>query len=189
LQGKHSAQSDDEVADDDPSLIKKIIETSLADSSVLILTGGVSVGDHDYTKDVLEDLGVKEIFWKVAQKPGKPLYVGVKDDKIIFGLPGNPYAVFTSFHLYIKPTLCKMMGHPSPKILWEKKSLSEPIKNKGSRSNFLKGYIPHGASSVEPLQGQGSHMLHALVLANCLIKIPAEIDELAAGEPVEVVKL
>ena len=134
----------------------------------------------------MQQIGVREIFWKVAQKPGKPLYVGIISNKLVFGLPGNPYAVFSCFHLYVKLALQLLGGRTDLPQRWKKVPLSSSVKNTGVRTIFLKGFLDDLSLTVEPLKGQGSHMLHPLVKANCLIKVPPEVGEVKAGELVEV---
>ena len=176
------------VIEDDPTLIRGRVVAELEDSDVIIVTGGVSVGDHDYTRTVLEGLGVTQLFWKVAQKPGKPFYVGTLDKKLIFGLPGNPYAVFVCFYLYIRPALLALMGDPRPELKGGCLKLSRPFLKKDEKTHFLKGktFEKNGEIFAEPLKGQGSHLMGALIEANILIRVPAERNEFEPGDEVEV---
>ncbi|MBI4412448.1 MAG: molybdopterin molybdotransferase MoeA [Deltaproteobacteria bacterium] len=190
------------VIEDDPALIRERLVAAFEDchqvaSDVIIITGGVSVGDHDHTRSVLEGLGVTQLFWKVAQKPGKPFYVGTLDkkgekgEKLIFGLPGNPYAVFVCFYLYIHPILLTLMGHPHPEPRRERLKLSRGIAKNDGRSHFLKGKTvqKNNETLAWPLKGQGSHLLGALTKTDILICVPAETREIKEGEEVEVVYL
>lgn len=177
-----------QILKDDPSLLKKSAADALEDSDIIIISGGVSVGEHDHTKKILKKLGVKEQFWKVAQKPGKPFYFGTLNDRLVYGLPGNPYAVFTCFYLYIRPSILSMMGDKSPELKNEFLPLNRNIKKKGHRSNFLKGkrQKEDGIVVAEPLMRQGSHLLSSLTKADLLIEFPADCEDLKKGESVKV---
>lgn len=98
------------VVEDSYQLIKESIEKAFSSSDLVIVTGGISVGDYDFVGKILADLKVQEVFYKVAQKPGKPLFFGIKGDVPIFALPGNPAAVLTSFYIYVLPVLSGLTG-------------------------------------------------------------------------------
>ena len=95
---------------DDEEVLKRSIEKALKENDILILSGGISVGDYDFVKDTLEDIGADLIFWRVNQKPGKPLAFFKYKDRLIFGLPGNPVSVMVCFEMYVRPLIRKMMG-------------------------------------------------------------------------------
>ncbi len=174
---------------DDKKLIRKSLEIALEDSQVLILTGGVSVGDSDFTKSILADLGVETLFWKVNQKPGKPLYVGRLGEKIIFGLPGNPYAAFVCFIIYVLPLLQKLIGEAQ--TLSFKIPLAVDWNKKEERFHFLKGkkIVEKETLMARPLSGQGSHELKALTESDLLICLSNGARNYQAGELVEVLCL
>ncbi|MBI2340936.1 MAG: molybdopterin molybdotransferase MoeA [Deltaproteobacteria bacterium] len=176
------------VIEDDPTLIHGRLVAALEDSDIIIVTGGVSVGDYDHTRTVLNELGVIQLFWKVAQKPGKPLFVGTLGEKLVFGLPGNPYAVFVCFYLYIRPALLTLMGDPRPELKRGQLKLSRKFLKKDARTHFLKGKTveKNGESLAEPLKGQGSHLLGAMAEADILICVPADATEMKEGDEVEV---
>lgn len=179
---------------DDLSVLKKTFEEALEVSDVVILTGGVSVGDYDYTRKVLADLGVETLFWKVAQKPGKPFYVGYKKDQLVFGLPGNPYAVLVCFYVYVRPALSALMGLVNGELRRSQAKLwgnFEKFEKKDQRAHFLKGksLLKDGQAHVEILAGQGSHLLKAMGEADLLIYLPKERQEVKRGEEVEVIFL
>lgn len=179
------------VIEDDPTLIHNKLVTALEDSDIIIITGGVSVGEHDYTRTVLEQMGVTQLFWKVAQKPGKPFYAGTLGDKLIFGLPGNPYAVFVCFYLYIRPALLALAGDLRPELKRARLKLSRAFLKKDARTHFLKGrtFAKNGETLAEPLKGQGSHLLGALTEADILIHVPMDAMEIKEGDEVEVLYL
>ncbi len=155
---------------------------------IVILTGGVSVGGHDYVKEELEEYGVKRIFWKVAQKPGKPMYAGARNRTLFLGLPGNPAAVITCFYLYVLPAINKYMQRREVFLPETIASLSGPVKAGGNRASFLRGRFNGG--KVKPLPGQGSHMLSSFLRTNCLIELgPSPARTLRAGEKVKVLLL
>ncbi len=128
-----------EIVEDDPKRIQSSLMHAVENSDVVIITGGVSVGEHDHTRQVLHEIGVQEHFWKVNQKPGKPFCFGTIGQKLIFGLPGNPYAVFVCFYLYIRPALLMMTGDPHPELRRERLKLACSISKKDDRTHFLKG--------------------------------------------------
>jgi molybdopterin molybdotransferase len=139
--------------------IKKAAELS----DFLIISGGVSVGPHDFVKKAAEVCGFKRIFWKVDQKPGKPFYFARKNDKLLFGLPGNPVSAYMVFFHYIRPVLAKMCGKsgnrkPSRMVL------GQDYFVKGERKEFLRLSINNGFTKI--LSQQGSHMLTSISVAD-----------------------
>jgi len=156
---------------DEPRAIKQVLSFALKESDLVILTGGVSVGDYDFVKDLLAESGVKTLFWTVSQKPGKPLFAGIKDSKLVFGLPGNPAAVFTCFYEYVYPAIRKFMGYSIPYLRSDVMRLGAPVKADADKTLFIKG--KRGAeNTVFPLRHQQSHMLSSLSEADCLIVVP-----------------
>ena len=152
---------------DDYNQIKEGIADYLAKSDVLLLSGGISVGDYDYVKEALEENGVEEVFYKIAQKPGKPLYFGRKGHKFVFALPGNPASSLTCFYTYVLPLLQQMSGANSAGLLRIKAPLTHSFELKGDRPAFLKARLE--ASEVSILDGQSSSMIHSMALANALV--------------------
>ena len=173
------------IARDDAAETERIFRAALAKADALITSGGVSVGEHDVVKNVLEKLG--EInFWRVAMKPGKPQAYGIADGKPIFGLPGNPVSSLVVFELFVRPALLKMAGHTDLLRPTFKAVLSESITNRDGRVNYMRAILKesHGHYTAETTGPQGSGILHSLVLANGLITIPAGVT-LDAGETVD----
>ncbi|HMP51785.1 MAG TPA: molybdopterin-binding protein, partial [Candidatus Melainabacteria bacterium] len=165
-----------------------------------ITTGGVSVGDRDLVKEILEKrLGVETVFWRAKVKPGKPIYFGTtKHDgrqKLIFGLPGNPVSALTTFDLFVKPALAKMQGliddrDFKPERL--KARISRSLKKKPGRLDFVRGLLSLGDDGVltaAPTAGQDSHMLSGLARANCLIEFDEKAAKLDEGDLVTIQKL
>ena len=173
------------IAPDDEVEIERIFRAGLAKADALITSGGVSVGEHDFVKSVLERLGEVN-FWRVAMKPGKPQAYGIADGKPIFGLPGNPVSSLVVFELFVRPALLKMAGHIDLLRPTFKAVLSESITNRDGRVNYMRAILKEseGQYTAETTGPQGSGILHSLVLANGLITIPAGVT-LAAGETVD----
>lgn len=162
---------------DNPGQILAEIEKGLK-CDLLIITGGVSVGEYDYVVSMLEKAGVTKIFHKVKQRPGKPLYFGKKGSKLIFGLPGNPVSALVCFHLYISPVL----QIKSPIFL--QLPLASHYQKKAGLTHNLRGFA--NGHQVEILTGQESYMLHTFTKANCLVSIPEPVETVNKGELVDV---
>ena len=164
---------------DDPNEVIRVIGEALASSDVLLLTGGISVGDFDFVKEGLAQNGVETLFYKVKQKPGKPLLVGVKGNQLVFALPGNPASVLTCFMQYVKPSLGQWMGNPAA---WEQ-ARSYPIATNWEKqvklTVFLKARL--GAGQVEVLPGQESFNLLSFGSADGLIEIGEDQQALKEG--------
>ena len=163
----------------------KAIGNALKTNDLIIITGGISVGDYDHVGTALSELGVKQVFYKVAQKPGKPLFFGTKDGKAIFALPGNPAASLTCFYEYVLPVLRNFYGRddvwlPSFQLPLAEQNSVRPL----GRAQFLKATVRNG--SVEILEGQSSAMLNTFALANALVYVEANCEPKSAGDLVEV---
>lgn len=160
--------------------VRNAVRSSLRECDYLLLLGGVSVGDYDVVKDALKKEGVKTIFWKVSQKPGKPLFLGRKGKKVVFGLPGNPAAVFTCFYEYVYPALLQTMGYASPNLKQKRVRVEGDIPADSRRHLFLKAKMSDEKSSPVPLvrilSHQGSHMLTSLPNADGFLRVPASED-------------
>jgi len=151
---------------------------------VLLLSGGISVGDYDFVKECLEQAGVKELFYKVKQRPGKPFFAGVKGDKYIFALPGNPASVLSCFQQYVRPALKYMMGQDN---VWEPDEmleLAEDVTKKTGFTFFMKARREHG--KVRVLSGQQSFNLFAFNEADCLVELEEESELIESGSMVKV---
>jgi molybdopterin molybdotransferase len=158
-------------------------------ADVVISSGGVSAGEYDFVKEISGQLGIKQVFWKVAIKPGKPNFFGVHGKKLFFGLPGNPVAALLSFQLLVRPALDKIMGRSHPSSFWLSARLRTEAEKKPGRVEFIRGVLTTddgGASWVEPTRGQDSHMMGGLAAANCIVYFPKEASRLKSGEMVSV---
>jgi len=164
------------------------IKNGLEAVDVLLITGGISVGDYDYVKSALEKSGVSELFYKIKQKPGKPLYFGKSDKKTVFALPGNPASVFSCYHQYVKPFLLGCFGR---KDFNEEQdfAISESFAKKKSKdqTQFLKAFYSKGR--VQILNAQESYKMDSAAQANCLIEFPENTTEINIGEKVTLWKV
>lgn len=183
-------------ASEDEEGTRETFSKALQYADIVLSTGGVSVGDYDYVKPALEALGVETHVWRIAIKPGKPVYFGLFHDKTVgrtkyvFGLPGNPVSAFVTYHQLVKPALAKLMGLTncdSPKLF--KAKLLSDLKKRAGRAEFVRARLKFqldGSLAVQPTTGQDSHMLGGLATADVLIHFPLEAEHLPAGIPVLV---
>lgn len=164
--------------------VKDLFEREIVNCDLMIFTGGISVGDYDFVGKVLTDLNVNTLFYKVKQKPGKPIYFGEFKNKMIFGLPGNPAAVLTSYYLYVLPCLEKMIGRQTNFLSRVKVGLIEDYSKSSEITHLLKGlsYI----DKVELLPAQSSAMLSSFVDANCIAVFEEGQTNWAKGDLVEI---
>jgi len=165
---------------------EKLLQGLRAD--VLISSAGVSVGDYDFVKDVLSDLGVEIVFWKVAMKPGMPVVFGTIQGKPVFGLPGNPVSSMVSFEQFVRPSLLKMMGHRRLFRPVIDAILKEDIQKRPGRRHFIRAFVTFEKDQyfVVPTGAQGSGILKSMVKANGLMVIPEDREIVKAGERVKV---
>lgn len=169
--------------DDFDKLLHTVVE-ALSVSDMVLLTGGVSVGNYDYVAKALETCGVTPVFHKLKQKPGKPLYFGTRDEQLIFGLPGNPSSVLTCFYEYVYPCLREQMGYAQTGLSTLKAPLLNEYTKKPGLTHFLKGYW--NGEGVRILQAQESYRMQSFAVCNCLVVLPEEVASVNKGELVEV---
>jgi molybdopterin molybdotransferase len=176
---------------DDPEATETALQDVMETSDVVIITGGVSVGPHDHVKPALTRLGVRERFWGVAMRPGKPTWFGTKGDTLIFGLPGNPVSAFVAFSLFVRPALAAMQGVTDERPLDQEAVLGEPVRQTPHREQALMTRLQRidGATVAHPRPQQGSHMVSALLGASALALIPAGDGEVPAGTKVRLAEL
>lgn len=170
-----------EVVDDVEAEIEKAISNQLT-SDILILTGGVSVGDYDLVPASLEQCGVQKIFHKIKQKPGKPFYFGRFNQTLVFALPGNPAAVMSCFYEYV----AQAIGHFTKKEYFKKRAfpLAEDFNKKAGLTYFLKGKM--GEKAVTVLNNQESYKLNSFAVADCLVEFDEEGENFKKGDLVNV---
>jgi molybdopterin molybdotransferase len=163
---------------------KSTLRTAIEANDVVLVSGGISVGDYDFVGKALENLGVNQLFYKVNQKPGKPLLAGNLNQKMIFALPGNPAASLTCFYVYVRPMLQRLSGIPYAFGNTVQKFLSHDYEVANARDLILKAKI--SGNEVEILPHQDSAMLDSFAVANALVYLPNGNYELAQGSPVKV---
>lgn len=169
---------------DDFESTKNILQTAIEMHDVILVSGGISVGDYDFVAQALQELEVKTLFHKVNQKPGKPLYLGGKNNKLIFALPGNPAACLTCFYVYVLPTLKKISGQITQYKAINSLPLDHHLSVNNSRSQFLKAKITNGKVTI--LSHQASSMLNTFSTANALVYVVDGNYELKENELVTV---
>jgi molybdopterin molybdotransferase len=163
---------------------KTAFQQALSKSDFVIFTGGISVGDYDFVGKVLEQQKVKTIFYKVKQRPGKPLYCGVKNKKMIFALPGNPASVLSCFYQYVFPAINKFQASENLFLPAINLPLTKEVNKLASLGFFLKAKTD--LKTVTPLEGQMSYIMRSFAEANCVIYVPEGIDHVDEGGLVEV---
>jgi molybdopterin molybdotransferase len=159
------------------------ISEALSHYDLIIGSGGISVGDYDFIGKALEANKVTSHFYKVKQKPGKPLYFGQKNQTYVFGLPGNPAACLTCFYIYVLPFLNKWAGGTYTGLTEFTGYLKKEYTRRGDRAHFLKGKVVN--SEIEILDGQSSAMLQSYAFANAIIYVPLQKSHLFAGDAVK----
>jgi molybdopterin molybdotransferase len=168
-------------AEDNPDGLAATLKKALSESDLVLLTGGVSVGDYDYVIYAANACGVVQQFHKVKQRPGNPLFFGTKENKAVFGLPGNPSSVLTCFYEYVTEALAIQTKRPlqlqSVQTLLAKDSSKAP-----GLTHFQKAY--YDGQTVLPLTAQESYKLNSFAIANCLLQLEEDKEEFKANEPV-----
>ncbi len=164
------------------------LRAALEEADVVCASGGVSVGEHDHVKPALAELGVEEIFWGVALKPGKPTWFGASPSgKLVFGLPGNPVSAMVTFQLFARPALRALAGaDPSPARA--RARLAAPVRLSARREQAIRVRLSASDDGwrAEPTGAQGSHQISSMLGADALALIPAGDGELPAGEVVHI---
>jgi len=175
---------------DDEASHRDALERALA-NDVVVTSGGVSVGPHDLVRRVLGGLGVREEFWGVAVKPGKPVSFGTFDRVLVFGLPGNPVSSLVGCELFVRPAVRALQGAAQPGPIYESGTLAASVRRNVQRDELVRvrRSVSDDGVSLEPISGQESHMIARAATANALVFVPRGEGELAAGEPVRYLPL
>jgi molybdopterin molybdotransferase len=175
-------------AKDEPAATRRVFEKALKENDVLISLGGISVGAFDFVKDVAEGLSIETLFWRIAMKPGKPVYFGKLRRKLIFGLPGNPVSALVTYHQLVQPALLKLLGVAEETRPRLQARLQGALRKKIGRQEFVRGRLQYDGEqfSVTPTLGQDSHMLGGLAAANCLIDFPSDLERVAETQWIKV---
>jgi molybdopterin molybdotransferase len=176
------------VVKDDPAKLEAAFTQAATQADAIITSGGVSVGEADFTKAMMKKLG-DVAFWKIAMRPGRPMAVGRIGQAVLFGLPGNPVAVMVTFLAFVRPALLRMMGpRVTEPVLWRARS-PEPMRKKPGRTEYQRGIVTRaadGSLSVRTTGNQGSGVLSSMVQANGLIVLHHAQDSVAVGDEVDV---
>jgi molybdopterin molybdotransferase len=190
IEGTGSSCEDLGIVPDDPSAIAERIQAGLS-ADVLLISGGVSVGAHDYVKRVLRELGMETVFWRVAMKPGKPLLCGRLGNRWIFGLPGNPVSCVVGFLAFIEPLIRRLEGEHDAHPRYARALLKSAVSKKDARRHFMTAQLaptPDGRLEATPTEKQGSAMMQALAQADAFVVVPEDRQEIPAGETVDVLR-
>jgi len=184
LQSAHYHQVNSYQVEDTFEATKSVLQQAIEENDVILVSGGISVGDYDFVGKALQSLAVETLFYKVNQKPGKPLYCGKLKDKMIFALPGNPAASLTCLYVYVLPTLDRISGKKVSYAPSISKPLAHDFEVNNSRSQFLKAIITNDEVTI--LLHQDSSMLDSYALANALVFVDEGLYLLEKGAKVAV---
>ncbi len=161
-------------------------------ADVLVTSGGVSVGPHDLVRRLEGELGVSEVFWGVAMRPGKPLAFGVRGSTLVFGLPGNPVSSLVACELFVLPAIRALQGATAPEPHFECGTLGEPLRQSPTRDDLVRARIDLASSDdavLRPVVGQESHMIARTAIADALIHVPRGDGTIEAGATVRYLRL
>ncbi len=178
------------IARDDPESLRTHLESALGHDA-LITSAGLAVGDHDYVKEVLDDLGMRFLFYRVEMRPGSPFTFGVLSAMPVFALPGNPVSAMVTFEVLVRPALRKMTGLRHYDRPWRHVRLAEPVTTKGRLTHFYRATLEREESGgwLARLTGpQGSGILTSMSAADALIRVPAN-SNLPAGTELDAIVL
>jgi molybdopterin molybdotransferase len=176
------------VVRDDPGLLEAAFAKAALDADAIITSGGVSVGEADFTKAMMKKLG-DVAFWKIAMRPGRPMAVGRIGKSVLFGLPGNPVAVMVTFLAFVRPALLHMMGSTAQAAPLLKAKSLEPLRKKAGRTEYQRGLVsraPDGTLQVRTTGNQGSGVLSSMVQGNGLIVLHHAQGHVSVGDEVDV---
>ena len=173
---------------DDKKAVREALQKASSQADVIITSGGVSVGDADYIKELLDELG-EVVFWKLAMKPGRPLAYGKIGRCHFFGLPGNPVAVMVTFLQFVRNALCELMGQHLKPVFSFQAICTTSIKKAAGRTEFQRGILTQsedGLWRVQTTGEQGSGILSSMSRANCFIVLPMEQGNVEKGSVVQI---
>ena len=175
---------------DDERAHRDALEHGL-EADVLVTSGGVSVGPHDLVRKIEAELGVDEVFWKVAVKPGKPISFGIRGSTLVFGLPGNPVSSLVCFELFVRPAVLALQGAREPGPVFAPGELAVAVRRNPERDEFVRSRLRVDAERalLEPLAGQESHMIARAAAADALVFVPRGDGELPEGSIVRYLPL
>jgi molybdopterin molybdotransferase len=180
-----STLSVETVGDDYAQTVDTLRRALSAD--VVVTTGGVSVGAHDHVKPALAELGVEQVFWGVALRPGHPTWFGTFGQVLVFGLPGNPVSAMVTFHLFVRPALARMLGDETAQRR-ATATLDADYAKRPGRAHVVRCTLAVGSDGwhVRPTKEQGSHVLTSMLNAEALAYLEVDRGDVSAGETVEI---
>ncbi len=178
------------VAEDTDEAIGAALERALA-ADVVVSSGGVSVGPHDLVRRIEAELGVEEVFWGVAMRPGKPLSFATRGNTLVFGLPGNPVSTLVGCLLFVRPAILALQGHPHPAPPFRPGRVASELRRRPERDDFVRACVRWSDDGpiLEPILGQESHMIVRSSLAEAIIRVPRGVEPLPPGSVLEYLPL
>jgi molybdopterin molybdotransferase len=178
------------IARDTPESLREHFQRAI-DCDLLVTTAGISVGEHDYVRSVLDELGAVQRFWKLRMRPGAPVGFGLLGEIPWIGLPGNPVSTMVTFELFVRPAIRKMCGHPLPFRRAVSVRLAEPVSVRPKLQHFLRAIVEEspGGPKARLTGPQGSGILTSMVLANALLVLPEGQFDTPAGAAVQAIRL
>ena len=172
---------------DDFEATYQTLKSTFDANDVVLISGGISVGDYDFVGKALLDLGIEQHFYKIKQKPGKPLFFGTKGEKVVFALPGNPGSALSCFYIYVLEALNRISGNTSFALNQVEAHSLASFEKRGDRAQFLKAIYKDGKVSI--LEGQNSSMLHTFSLANAFVFLEEDQYLVKPDDAVKVILL
>ena len=172
---------------DDYLSTEKLLKQVVSENDFVLISGGISVGDYDFVGKALKAIDTEQLFYKIKQKPGKPLFFGKNKNTYVFALPGNPASALTCFYIYALPMLRNFSNHSTQHLIWETKQLSHDYTVKGIRAQFLKAN--YKGNNVEILGLQSSAMVHGFNNANALVYIPENSSQIDKNSEIKIILL
>lgn len=174
-------------ANDNPAAMSRAFQKAITQYDLVLFTGGISVGDYDFTESTFAKHRVKKVFYKLKQKPGKPIYFGTLNGKGVFGLPGNPASVMTCFYVYVIPALRALQSHPEKELPRLNLPMAHDFSRKPGMTGFMKAYTDF--KSVKILDGQESYIMKSFAKSNAIAVLPADQENVVAKSLVETILL
>jgi len=175
-----------DAVEDDPAALRAALEQGL-EADLLVTSGGVSVGPHDLVRATLAELGVEEVFWRVAVKPGKPVAFATRGATLVFALPGNPVSSLVGFELFVRPAVRALQGAREPLPVFDTAELASALRRGPGRDELVRSEVRDGVAV--PLPGQESHMIVRAARANALVHVPRGEGTLEPGSRVRYLRL
>jgi molybdopterin molybdotransferase len=176
------------IARDDAASLRRLLGDGLRAADALVTTAGVSRGDRDLVREILAELGVRQLFWNVDMKPGRPMAFGVRDRTLVFSLPGNPVSTILSFDQFVRPALLRMMGHRAVLRPLVPAVLQEPLRRKPGRVGLVRVRLERSGGTLRAWSAgnQDTGILSTMLRAEGIAIIPADWGDVAPGTTIDV---